>query len=287
MSKRVKVLLAFIGIFLCIILIGGGIFLLQENKEKWAPNDVYVFESSGYMAFEAKEDKYIMLLLCTLHRDGKNPMEQYEKIDFVTDKNVRYQSSFSDKMNDSFFNDDEIITCSSMEFGIYGDFVQGEKLNFTSIILTKKDGTETRREFGKIEIEIIEDSDIRDIINPEISDIYSGNLSEFNCTINNEMESEVLIQKIYLGEGFHYSFQPAKVSSGESIKFCVEIDEPESYSQNVSFCVLKPKLMFEIKDGVEQSCSAKGNTVYINNVSDKTLREYLLDCADGKKEPND
>ena len=68
---------------------------MMESKEKWPPDDIYVYNSKGYMAYETGEDIAIDILLCSLHRDGKNPMEKYQNVYFETDTGIRYQSDLT------------------------------------------------------------------------------------------------------------------------------------------------------------------------------------------------
>lgn len=280
-KKKNKIALFIICIVVCIILIAVGVILLNNNKEEWAADDIYIYNSNGYMAFRSDETIRIKILLCSLHRNGTNPAEKYEKIYFKTETGDRYQSSFDNKAKNTLFNSGKVYTESILEFPLEGSFIAGERLNFTSVILQTSEGTERELEFGKIVVEILEDSNEADNIMTLASSVYKGKLTSYGCNVENQMSSDVTIQDIYLGENIRYTFNEIVIPAFDTIDLKIEINEPDEYLQTPSFYVLRPKLMAVIEDGKNIACSTD-TIVYSGDIPDKELREYLLDFQNAK-----
>lgn len=280
-KKKNKIVLFIICIVACIILVVVGVTLLKNNKEDWAADDIYIYNSNGYMAFRSDETIKIKILLCSLHRNGKNPAEKYEKIYFKTETGDRYQSSFDNKAKNTMFHSGKVYTESILEFPLEGSFIAGERLNFTSMILQTSEGAERELEFGKIVIEILEDSSEADDIMILASSVYKGRLTSYGCNIENQMSSDVRIQDIYFGENIRYTFNEIVIPASDTADLKVEINEPDEYLQTPSFYVLRPKLTAVMEDGKNIVCSTD-TIVYSGDVPDKELRKYLLDFQNVK-----
>lgn len=279
MNKNIKFILAVVGTILCISLISGSIILLLENKEKWPPDDIYVYNSKGYMAYETGEDIAIDILLCSLHRNGKNPMEKYENVYFETDTGIRYQSDITNDIKRTLFDENEIISESVVRFRLNGSFISGNTLNFTKLILQKKDGTEIVRDFGNIVIDILQPSEIKDKIAIEVPSVYSAKLAKFQYTIENRMKTDIIVQELYLGEDISYEAATVLVAGSETQEIQVDFLGTEGFNDLPNYFIIKPKFKILADNNQEYVCSAAGTTAYSGNISNAELRRYLLDCV--------
>ena len=99
---------------------------MMESKEKWPPDDIYVYNSKGYMAYETGEDIAIDILLCSLHRDGKNPMEKYQNVLYKYAIN-KYYDELIKKLKSSALVDEELTALyarfDKVFLGLYPTFV--------------------------------------------------------------------------------------------------------------------------------------------------------------------
>lgn len=283
MSNNTKLVLTVIGIILCISLIGGGIILMQGNREEWPPDDIYVYNSSGYMAYEPGETIAVNILLCSVHRSGNNPMEQYQNVYFETITGIRYQADLTNDIKRSLFDEKEMINESIVKVELNGNFVSGNTLNFTKLILEKRDGTEIIHDFGNIEVEIIQSSDIHDKIAIEIPTVYSVRLDEFQYTIENKTESEIVVQELYLGDGISYDTKSVSVPPLGKENVSVDFIETEEVAESPNYFIIKPKFTILTKDGQEYVCSSVGSTAYAKNISTTELRKYLISLIDNQK----
>lgn len=275
MKKKKVIYVLITGIVLCIIFVVAGIVLLEKNKEKWPPDGIYVYNSNGYMAFEDDERIYIKLMLCSLHQNGKNPIDKYSNIYFVTDTGIRYQTPLDESLKEALLSD-ENYTQSIYEFPLDGVFSKGEKLNFTSIVLQDSEEKERILEFGNITLEILEDSMMDDKIIVTESAIYKGRLNEYKFHIENQTQSELLFNDIYLGNDIKYTVNPVEILSNNKKNIIVEIVEPDIFLNTPSFYVLKPYIILQTKENKNIICTS-GNTVYSKSISDEEVRKYLLD----------
>ena len=276
MKNKKVVYVLITGIILCIILVVCGIVLLEKNKEEWPPDDIYVYNSSGYMAFEEDEEIKINLLLCSLHQNGKNPMEKYRFMHFVTDTGTRYLTPLDQNLKDTLLSD-ENYSQSLYQFPLYGDFKKGEKLNFTSIVLQDLEGKERILEFGNITIEILEDSMMDDKIMVGESSVYIGILDQYKFYIENNTQSDLLFNDIYLGgNDIQYSVNSAKILANGNKNFIAEIEEPDTLLNTPSFYVLKPYVILQTIESDKILCTS-GPTMYYKTLSDEEVRKYLLD----------
>lgn len=283
MNKNTKLLLAVIGTILCISLISGGIVLMMESKEKWPPDDIYVYNTSGYMAYETGEDIAIEILLCSLHRNGKNPMDKYQNVYFETDTGIRYQSDLTNDIKSPLFNENEIISQSIIRFPLNGSFVSGNTLNFTKIILQKKDGTEIVRDFGNIVIDLLQPSEISEQAVIEIPAAYSVRLAEFEYTIENKTNNEIIVQELYLGEDIHYEAASVTVPALSTQEIQVDFLGTEGFGDSPGYVIIKPKFKILTDGGQEYVCSSTGRTAYSGAIPNAELRDYLWDCVNGEK----
>lgn len=283
MNKNTKLILAIAGVILCISLVSGGLILLLESKEKWPSDDIYVYDSNGYMLYEAGEDIAIDILLCALHRNGKNPMKKYQNVFFETNNGIRYQADLTSDIISSLFNENEIISESVVRFRLNGGFVAGDTLNFKKLVLQKVDGTEIVRDFGNIVIEIIQPSEIKDKIEIEIPSVYSAKLDEFSYTIKNKMKTDIIVQELYLGEGIYYESVPVSVMGSETKEIKVDFSGTEEFNDLPNYVVIKPGFKILEDQGREYVCSAIGMTAYSGNITNEQLRVYLLDYMNKDK----
>lgn len=283
MSNNTKLVLTVTGIILCISLIGGGIILMQGNREEWPPDDIYVYNSNGYMAYEPGETIDVNILLCSVHRSGNNPMEQYQNVYFETITGIRYQADLTNDIKRSLFDEKEMINESIVKFELNGNFVSGNILNFTKLILEKRDGTEIIHDFGNIEVEIIQSSDIYDKIAIEIPTVYSVRLDEFQYTIENKTESEITVQELYLGDGISYDTKSVFIPPLGKENVSVDFMGTEDFAESPNYFIIKPKFTILMKDGQEHVCSSVGSTAYAKNISTTELRKYLISLIDNQK----
>ncbi|MCI8669630.1 MAG: hypothetical protein HFI34_08945 [Lachnospiraceae bacterium] len=283
MNKNTKLILAVIVTILCISLISGSMVLMMERKEKWPPDDIYVFNTKGYMAYETEEEITIDILLCSLHRNGKNPMEKYENIYFETDTGIRYQSDITSNIKELLFDEGEIISQSIVSFPLNGTFVSGNTLNFTKMILQNEEGREMVREFGNIEIELLQSSDLSKQTVIEIPTAYSARLDKFEYTIENKTKNEITVQELYLGDDFNYKVAPVSVPELSAQEIRVDFLETEGFGDSPEYVILKPKFQMLADQGQEYVCSAIGRTAYSGAISNAVLREYLWKCVNGEK----
>lgn len=283
MDKNIKLLLSVIGVILCISLISGSIVLMMDSKEKWPPDDIYLYNTGGYMAYETGEDITIDILLCSLHRNGNNPMEKYQNVYFETDTGVRYQSELTSDIKRPLFDEDEMISQSIARFPLNGTFVSGNTLNFTKMILQKKDGTETVHEFGNIVIEIIQPSEIKDKILIETSSVYSVKLDEFRYTIENKMKTDITVRELYLGKEVNYETVPVSIMGSEMKEIKVDFLGTEEFNNLPNYFVVKPRFKISAEQGEEYVCSSIGVTAYSGNITNEQLRDFLLDYVNEDK----
>ncbi len=283
MNNNAKLLLAVICTIVCISLISGGIVLMMESKEKWPPDDIYVYNSKGYMAYETGEDIAIDILLCSLHRDGKNPMEKYQNVYFETDTGIRYQSDLTSDIKKTLFDENEIISQSIVRFPLNGTFVSGNTLNFTKMILQKKDGTETVRDFGNIVIELLQPSEIKEQAVIEIPAVYSVKLDEFQYTVDNKTKNDIIVQELYLGEDINYEASPVLVPASSTQEIQVDLLGTEGFGNFPEYVIIKPKFKILADREKEYVCSTMGRTAYSGTITNAVLREYLWDCVNGER----
>lgn len=283
MDKNTKLLLSVIGTILCISLISGSIVLMMDSKEKWPPDDIYVYDTRGYMAYETGEDISIDILLCSLHRTGKNPMAKYQNVYFETDMGVRYQSDLTGEIKRQLFDEDEIISQSIIRFPLNGAFVPGNTLNFTKMILQKDDGSETVREFGKIEIELLQPSEINEKAVIDIPVAISERLAEFEYSVENRSKNVMIVQELYLGNDIKYKAAPVTVPSLSIQKNQVDFMGTEGFGDFPEYIVIKPKFKILDEQGQEYICTATGRTAYSGSTTNAVLREYLWQYVNGEK----
>lgn len=275
MSKNMKNFILGLVLIIAASCILVGAVMIKTNEEKWPPDDLYVFDNMGYMAFEEYEEKYIKIMICSLHKDGKNPVNKYKCFYLETEDGERFTASVQGS-NDVFYEEGEILTLISVQFNLLGDFEVSEKIEFTDLIMVKEDGSEVKRNLGGIDMEIINTPETNDI-NGSTSSLFSGNIKRFRYQVFNESSDNIEVHDIYFGEYIKYNFEEFSIESKYSSAGEVDIEGPEDFGKALGFCVLKPKIKGMREDGSEFTISCSGDTVYFSPYTDKEIRKYLLE----------
>ncbi len=276
MNNDKKLIIAMVCVILCIGFASGGILLYLDKNEKWAPDDIYVYNSNGYMAIEMDEEIKIAMLLCSVHRNGKNPMEQYEKIYFETETGEKYEATLEEDMKDSLYNKETIYSEAVFLFKLGGVFLSGETYNFDKLVLIKKDGGYTIHKFGNIRIEMLKDAQIDDIASVNMNSGISKSLEGIECDIENRMQTDLMVKNIYLGEYVEYSIDSFSIPSSNKKEMEIELTAIDKSSEAPCYSVVKPKITLAAQDGQEYVCSTIGSRYYLVNDSIETVRNYLL-----------
>lgn len=276
MNNNKKLIIAIVCVITCIGFISGGIMLYLGKKDKWPPDDIYVYNSNGYMAIEMDEEINIAMLLCSVHRNGKNPIEKYEKMYFETTSGDRYEADLEDNIKDSFYDKDNSYSEVISLFKIGGVFLSGETYDFDKLILQRKDGTYVTHQFGNIRIEMLKGADTDDKVSINIPSPLNEKLEKFDFTIENKMQTDLTVKEIYLGDTIEYTIDPFSISASDEKKLEIELTGTEKFSESPYFYVIKPKITLVTSDGEEYVCSTIGNKFYSKQDSQETIQEYLL-----------
>ena len=276
MKNKKNIIILVLMIF-CVGFIGVGAYLLKNNKEKWPKDDIYVYDSNGYLAYEEDEKVYVGLLLCSLHRNGKNPIEQYSGIFLLDEVGNKYSLDIDEGIKESLCNDEEIISESIVNFEIGSRFKAGEIINFNTLLLEKSDGTEKSYDFGTITVEIIEKSDEIEKLNIQSESIYAMNFKRYTFKVRNDLEENIAIKEMVLGDNVELGEVEQTIESKKTKSIEVNILNKENFGNTPEFYIVKPKIKLLVGNSKEIVCAVDGSMSYSRSTDNKTLRNYLLE----------
>ena len=61
---------------------------------RWPADDIYFFENQSFLAYALDEDIVVPLFVCSLHTQGKNPIDNYDRFALITDSGIEIPAIF-------------------------------------------------------------------------------------------------------------------------------------------------------------------------------------------------